>query len=119
MNVHIVDSEQALHSLEREWNDLSSKDATSSFFSSFDYVRIAWEHFKGKSDRLFILLLRNGDRLAGIAPFKISRSYLWGIPARTIKFIAEWEGDRPGIVVEGTEELAWNWIWLNRLPIFR
>ena len=111
MTVQIIESETDLHTLENTWNDLVAKNAAGSFFSSFGYIRTTWEHFKGETDRLFILVLKDHHRITGIAPFRISRSSLWGIPARTIKFIAEWEGDRPGIIVEGSEALAWNRIY--------
>jgi len=107
MNVQVIDSEKGLSSFEKDWNDLFSKKEKASFFSSFDYIRLAWSHFRRKSDQLFVLVFKEGDTVIGIAPLRISRTLNWGIPMRTIEFIATWEGDRPEIVALDNEDLVW------------
>ena len=108
MSVQVIDSEEGLRSIEKDWDELLAKKGGASFFSSFDYIWLAWSHFREKSDRLFVLVLKEGDAMIGIAPLKISRTLNWGIPMRTIEFIATWEGDRPEIVTLENEDLVWD-----------
>jgi CelD/BcsL family acetyltransferase involved in cellulose biosynthesis len=108
MKIRVVDTDSEFDALEESWNRLSDK-TTPNFFSSFDYVRTAWEHFRGPNDRLYILVLSEGPSIVGIAPFyiHIERYGKWEIPYRTIRWIAMWEGDRPRLLVGENEEMCW------------
>jgi CelD/BcsL family acetyltransferase involved in cellulose biosynthesis len=107
MKIRVVDTESEFDDLEESWNRLSEKTAPN-FFSSFDYVRTAWKHFRGPKDRLYILVLSEGPSIIGIAPFYIARCRTWRIPHRAIRWIAIWEGDRPRPLVDGSEEIFWD-----------
>ncbi len=107
MKIRVVDSDREFDALEGEWNRLSEKTAPN-FFSSFDYIRIAWKHFRGPNDRLHILVLSEGPSVVGIAPFFIERCRIRRIPHRAIRWIAVWEGDRPRLLVDGREEMFWD-----------
>ena len=72
MKIRVVDTDSEFDALEESWNRLSDK-AAPNFFSSFDYVRTAWKHFRGPNDRLHILVLSEGPSIVGIAPFYIER----------------------------------------------
>jgi CelD/BcsL family acetyltransferase involved in cellulose biosynthesis len=111
MKIRVVDTDREFDALEEPWNRLSEK-ACPNFFSSFDYVRTVWKHFHGPYDRLYILVLSEGPSIVGIAPFYIAPRRTKRIPHRTIQWIAVWEGDRPHLLVEGNEEVAWNEILL-------
>ncbi|MBP1695262.1 MAG: hypothetical protein H6Q41_450 [Deltaproteobacteria bacterium] len=108
MKIRIVDTDSAFDALEEPWNQLSDK-AAPNLFSSFDYVRTAWKHFRSPDDRLYILVLSEAESVVGIAPFYIGieRYGRWGLPYRTMRWIATWEGDRPRLLVEGNEEMFW------------
>jgi len=110
MKIRIVDTDNEFDALEKPWNQLSEKTSPN-FFSSFDYVRAAWKHFRGSRDRLYILVLSEGPSIIGIAPFYIGRCRRWRIPHRAIKWIATWEGDRPRLLVGENEEMCWNEIF--------
>ena len=107
MEIRIVDTDSEFDALEESWNRLSDKTAPN-FFSSFDYVRTAWKHFRGPMDRLLILVLSEGSSIVGIAPFYIERCRIRRIPHRAIRWIAMWEGDRPRLLVDGDEEMFWD-----------
>ena len=107
MKIRVVDTDSEFDALEESWNRLSEKTAPN-FFSSFDYVRTAWKHFRGPNDRLHILVLSEGPSIVGIAPFYIERCRIRRIPHRAIKWIAVWEGDRPRLLVDGNEEMFWD-----------
>jgi CelD/BcsL family acetyltransferase involved in cellulose biosynthesis len=108
MEIRVVDTDSAFDALEEPWNRLSD-ESPPNFFSSFDYVRTAWKHFRSPDDRLYILVLSEGESVVGIAPFYIGigRDERWGIPHRAIRWIATWGGDRPRLLVEGSEEMFW------------
>jgi CelD/BcsL family acetyltransferase involved in cellulose biosynthesis len=106
MKVSIIDTEDGFEKLERPWNELAGR-CSSSLFSGYDYNRIAWKYFHGPADSLFILTMHDGSEVRAIAPFRISVKSMYGIPARTIEFIAAWEGDKPSITAPACEEAAW------------
>jgi CelD/BcsL family acetyltransferase involved in cellulose biosynthesis len=109
MKIRIVNTDSAFDAMEEAWNRLSDQTAPN-FFSSFDYVRTAWKHFRSPDDRLCILVLSEGPSVVGIAPFYIGigRYGRWGVPHRAIRWIATWEGDRPRLLVDGDEGIFWN-----------
>ena len=108
MEIRVIDTDNEFDALEGMWNQLSDKVAAN-IFSSFDYIRTAWKHFRSPDDRLYILVLSERESVVGIAPFYIGigRDEKWGIPHRAIRWIAMWGGDRPRLLVEGSEEMFW------------
>lgn len=106
LKTRIVDTDDGFDALEESWNRLTD-GRKSSFFSTYDYVRTAWNHLRRPTDRLLLMVLENGSSVRGIAPFYVRRQRIRGIPVRKIRFIAAWEGDRPCIVASGSEEAAW------------
>ncbi len=106
METRIVETDDGFDALEEPWNLLAG-NIPSAFFSSFDYVRTAWKHFRRPTDRLFLLVSSDGTSIEGIAPFYIRIQSIRGIPVRKIRFISTWEGDRPRILSTGSEEAAW------------
>ena len=111
MPVRVVETVADLEGLETPWRRLSQSEP-SSIFSSFDYVRLAWQHFRQPGDRLFIPVLSDaGGEVTAIAPFCVRPGRSRGIPHRSIQFIAEWEGDRPIIPCRTGPEAAWREIF--------
>jgi CelD/BcsL family acetyltransferase involved in cellulose biosynthesis len=106
MKLRLVDTESEFDALEAEWNRLADR-TSASIFSSFDYTRIAWKHFHKPTDRLFILVLSDGPSIVGIAPFYITRCKRRGISYRSMRFIAAWEGDRPGVLAAEGQDAFW------------
>ena len=119
MKVRIVDTLRGLEELENSWNRLASRCASPSLYSSYDYNRIAWKHFSSLKDSLFVLTLYEGSELKAVAPLCISIQKIHHVPTRTIRFIADWEGDKPSITAAGCEEAAWDAIFIFLLKEFR
>jgi CelD/BcsL family acetyltransferase involved in cellulose biosynthesis len=107
MEVRLVDSEAELDALEPAWNALASR-LPAAFFSSFDYVRQAWTSFHQPADRLLVLVLSDHGAVQAIAPLCVVLRSRWGIRHRVVRYIAAWEGDRPGILSAGDEALTWH-----------
>jgi hypothetical protein len=47
MEIRVIDTEERLNSIEKDWNDLLAKKGKPSFFSSFDYFG-GLEHSEGR-----------------------------------------------------------------------
>ena len=110
--IKIIDNIESLQIIEKEWNELFSKCADASIFSSYIYNYTAWKNLRDKNDHLFIILFYQNDTIQAIAPFCITRQKIHGIPVRRIDFIAVWEGDKPSIVAPDNEEVIWDEISL-------
>jgi CelD/BcsL family acetyltransferase involved in cellulose biosynthesis len=108
-DIRVVDTDEEFDALEAVWNSLSDR-CPAAFFASFDFVRLAWKHSRGPNDRLLVLVLSDGGVAQAIAPFCVVRWTDWGIPHRVVRYIAAWEGDRPGILAACDGEFAWNHI---------
>ncbi len=50
---------------------LIEKSINSSFYATYPFVYTAWKYFRNENDQLFILVVRRGATLVGIAPFRI------------------------------------------------
>jgi len=65
--VRVVDSDDGFDALRPEWNALLADSAADTFFLTWEWLRTAWRHMPGERD-LFILTVRDGERLLAIAP---------------------------------------------------
>ena len=113
LNVEIVNTAEKLNLLEKKWNELYAESKNPSVFSSFTFVSIAWKHFATPKDTLFILLLKQDCDIVAIAPLRIDKQNVLGLPIlRVIKFIVEWgEGDKPSIISKYPLDLIWERIY--------
>ena len=104
LRVELIASEEAFLALKDEWDALIDKSINPSFYATYPFVYTTWKYFRSENDQLFILLVRRGATLVGIAPFRIENMKAGNIRLlKVIRFIAEWgSGDKPSIVM--TEE---------------
>ena len=112
LSIRIIDSEEDFINLEDDWNRLVSESTDPSFFSTFYFVRTAWQHYAKESDSLFILVFQREEKIVAIAPFRIRVQRQRGckISIRVIRFI-DWDGDRPRLVTLEKEEIIWGKIY--------
>ena len=118
LRIDLITSEEAFVEVKDEWDQLIEKSINSSFYATYPFVYTAWKHYRSENDQLFILAVRRGTTLVGIAPFRIKSvklgniSLIRGIRLRMIRFIAEWgNGDKPSIVTIEEPEIMWNRIF--------
>jgi CelD/BcsL family acetyltransferase involved in cellulose biosynthesis len=123
LSIEIIASEEAFVAIKSEWDQLVEKSINSSFYSTYPFVYTTWKYYRNENDQLFILVVRRGATLVGIAPFRIESVKLGniriikGIRLKVIRFIAEWgNGDKPSIVTTEEPELIWSRIfqYLNK-----
>jgi CelD/BcsL family acetyltransferase involved in cellulose biosynthesis len=105
-SLRIVGNEREFLELKDEWRRME-RETHASIFSGYDYVHSAWSCFASSTDRLLILVSEREGRIVTIAPFYISRKRYHGIPCRYVRFISEWEGDRPGLLTTLPVEDSW------------
>jgi len=118
LKIEIIDSDEAFIALKHEWDILTERSINPSFYATYPFVFTAWKHYHREDDRLFILVVRQGPTLVGIAPFRIGRvdvgniRLLKGVQLRVIRFIAEWgNGDKPAILTTERPERIWDRIF--------
>lgn len=112
--------------LTAEWWDLYAADPVATPFISPGWVHACWRHYPGEASP-WLLAVRSGARLVGLAPFSIRRRR--GI--RTVSAVGEllgdyWDilavpADRDEVLGAVARELAnrageWDELALNRLP---
>lgn len=113
--------------LRTEWNVLAS-DAGLSIFQTWEWSW-HWWNINKKGKKLWLLVARDGDKLAGIVPLYISTSY-YGLPVKVASFIGTGSTDylnliarhdaRDTILVLTDHMLAsakWRAIDLHQMPI--
>lgn len=95
LSCSVVSESSAFDGLNEAWNELLEY-CDASVFQSFEWQRTWWKHF-GESDRsarLHILLIRQRDRLVGIAPFYVQKIRTLGLlPFKKLAFIAQGPSD--------------------------
>jgi CelD/BcsL family acetyltransferase involved in cellulose biosynthesis len=118
LKIEIIDSDEGFIALKNEWNTLTEKSINPSFYATYPFVFAAWKHYHREDDRLFILVVRQGPTLVGIAPFRIGKvdvgniRLFKGMQLRVIRFIAEWgSGDKPAILTTESPECIWDRIF--------
>jgi len=86
LEVGRVEDVQGLAALEPEWDALlqrAGEDA--SIFKSHAWHRCWWQHF-GAGASLHIMTVRRDGTLLGVLPLMARRTFLHGLPARTLSF---------------------------------
>jgi CelD/BcsL family acetyltransferase involved in cellulose biosynthesis len=114
IRVDLISSYEAISAIRDEWEALSEKVSTHHFFATFSFISAAWKYYRSDNDQLFVLAMRRGATLVGIAPFRIEQQKIGNAPLirkmriRIIRFIAEWGcGDKPLIVTLEQPEIIW------------
>lgn len=77
--------------LRESWHDLLQK-CNHTVFSTWEWLSIWWKHF-GNNRRLLILVAKEGNRIAGIAPLMYSVHKMFGLRQGRIEFIGTRSSD--------------------------
>lgn len=75
LKIRIVDTETDLIALETEWNDLLERSSNATIYTTFEWVREAWNICQTGA-KPFILKFYDGVTLVGIIPLRIKTSRL-------------------------------------------
>jgi len=74
--------------LQADWNRLTDANADLTIFQRFEWLESWWRAFQDGQE-LYILAIREGETLIGLAPLMRKTLRLWGFPVLQIGFIAD------------------------------
>lgn len=111
------------------WEELLSRSHADNIFLTYEWIDACIRHFCSK-EKLLVLNIYNGDRLAGIAPLMIRRHKYFGLPVRSVCFIGTGISDRMDFILyQDKEEIVtvamdylmgikseWDFINLEEMP---
>ena len=80
------------------WGELLSRCPWRSLFLSYDWTVTWWEHF-GAGSELWLLLVREGTKIVGIAPMMLTRERYGGLPVRTLGFLRNRHTSRSDFII--------------------
>lgn len=116
--------------LEQEWNSLLEETLTNTVFLRHEWFKCWWKTY-GVGKKLFVLLVKEEDKLIGITPLMISKDYFRGFPIRKIGFIENNEVARSNFIspysqnqiIEETithlirKRALWDVLIFNKIPM--
>jgi CelD/BcsL family acetyltransferase involved in cellulose biosynthesis len=94
LSVIKVDNFSDLLSIQDQWNDTLHKSDSDSPFLTFEWLSSWWNHFS-RGSRLFVLVVKEDDRITAIAPLMIIKRRLF----RVIQFIGTGRSDYLDFIV--------------------
>lgn len=128
MEIIIEKSFDRLNFYKKEWDRLAKQNSTNSVFQTYEWNQCWWGVFKEDSE-LFVMLVKEGDHLLGIAPLMlVNKKEIYG-QKRIVQFIGTSISDycdfliknsRPEILTRMLEYLFCNniqWDHLNLIGI--
>jgi CelD/BcsL family acetyltransferase involved in cellulose biosynthesis len=103
--VEVIADPAALAGLKSEWDALLAVSATDHPFLSHEWISSWWQCF-GAGRTLHVLLVRDGARLAGIAPLLRSDRRMYGISTRCLEALYNPHTPRFDFIVASSEAAA-------------
>ncbi|MDP3979777.1 MAG: GNAT family N-acetyltransferase [Chlamydiota bacterium] len=89
LKAELFDSFDLLEGLSEQWNSLLQHTKANTLFLTYEWVRAWWDIY-GRGGTLFLVVIKDGDDLIGIAPLYIeSALVLKFIPIRQVCFIGD------------------------------
>lgn len=105
MRIDLATDEDALLSLEEEWEALLLDSVHPSIFMSFDYQYAGWKTFHAADSRPLVVTVRDeSGQLVGLAPFRTYRDHGSWARWHTLEYLASYEIDRPAPIVRRDRE---------------
>jgi CelD/BcsL family acetyltransferase involved in cellulose biosynthesis len=96
--VEVIHDHDAFLAMGREWDALVERARIDHPFLTHDWVRTWWECF-GAGKELYLLGVRSGENLIGLAPLMRTRTRMYGLPVWRLEFIANVHTPRFDIIV--------------------
>ncbi len=136
LRVEIIDDVDGFDRLREQWQGLHARTVPRNVFSSYAWSRTWWRNF-GEERRLFLLAVRDRERLLALAPLELSRENFGPVSVRALQIVGTAGvpsrgmglADRADFLVEPgrsdaldqlvrsiVEEQAWDVLLLRGLP---
>jgi CelD/BcsL family acetyltransferase involved in cellulose biosynthesis len=119
--VSVIRDYEQFVSLEHEWNEAVSRARIPHPFLRHEWVQTWWDSFAAPSTRaarsgqgsrqLHIVVVRDADRIVGIAPLMRESAVVYGLPVRRLALVANDHTPRTDFVVAGDENEIYQAIW--------
>ncbi|MDP2922081.1 MAG: GNAT family N-acetyltransferase [Candidatus Omnitrophota bacterium] len=103
MKIAEISDYNGFSALKEEWKDLLSRSIADNIFLTHEWMDSLIRHFY-KGDRLLILSVFDGQRLAGIAPLVIKKDQYLGLKLRKLCFIGASISDRMDFILDGDRD---------------
>lgn len=87
LDIQVIADYEEFLSLEPEWSELLKSSRSDLVFLTHEWFRCWWEAF-GEPFDMFIVCVRESDRLVGIAPLGMTTKKFRGLPVRKLMFLA-------------------------------
>lgn len=112
--VQRIDTLDELETIRTAWETLLAQNLTQTAELTYLWQVTYWEHFPDRSE-LFVLVVRDGATVVGIAPLRLRRIRPFGIPLRRLEFIAAAESNYQDFIIGSRREdvLACIWAYLD------
>jgi hypothetical protein len=120
--------------LASDWEEAIEKSTETSVFLTFEFIRAEWENLGWESISdgdisPLILIVRNGEEIAGIFPFLKEKTVLFGLPVLRLRAFGNLYLDRTAMILVNNhqhviekalwflmkEEGSWNIIYLQNV----
>lgn len=133
LNLIVIDQDEDFYALREQWNSLLMRSAAKTIFLTWEWQYTWWQHF-GSNAQLQLRLVKQGDRLVGIAPLFSEKSRARKIiPLQNLRWLGSGAvgSDYLTLIAEpGYEEAVceliyqdianhskeWDLLWLTDLP---
>ena len=129
LTIERIEDETALVALADTWNRLLAVSATRTAELTYEWQITYWRHF-GHNAKLFVLVVKEGQEVIAIAPLKVTRSRLFGMPVQELRFIADRESNYQDFIIGREQQTVlmaiaaylkthsqdWDVFYLARIP---
>ena len=107
VSLSVIDSSAGLLSLRDEWNHLLEASPVRSICLRWEWLSAWWDIYQDRGVKPCVLLLREGARLVGLAPFYLQIEKKPGIPGiRTLRFLGTGEPEEEEVASEYLDIVA-------------
>jgi len=108
--VEVIQDYEHFVGLEAEWNDAVQRANVPHPFLRHEWVRTWWDCFGGDR-QLHIIVVRDDDRIVGIAPLMRETTTSYGLSIRRLAVIANDHTPRTDFLVAGNADDVYGAIW--------
>lgn len=107
LTVSVVDSTERLAGLRDEWNRLLEASRARSICTRWEWMYTWWEVYRDCGERPHVIMVHDGSRLVGLAPFYLQIQRKFGLlDIRTLRFLGTGEPEREEVASEYLDIVA-------------
>ncbi len=115
LSLSLLSTADAFKAIHQEWNELLATSKANTIFLTWEWTHTWWEVY-GHAHQLLLLKIQDEKgTCVGLAPFKIARRHILGIPYRQVEFMGSCEKTHPDyldlIVAPGYHSAVTDAVW--------